>query len=139
MDITLFVKEMSRIFEDFSKGFALDPLSKRTDAAFEPKVNVSESEREIVVSAELPGMDDKDIDVSLRKNELTIQGEKKEEKKSYSRMESLYGPFKRTILLPCKVEDDKVEAHFKNGVLTITLPKAPEAIKEAKKINIKSG
>ena len=142
MDITLFIKEMSRVFEDFSKGFAPEPFGKRTDAAFKPKVNISESEKEIVVSAELPGMDDKDIDVSLSKNELTIQGEKKEEKKSYTRMESSYGSFKRTLLLPCKVEDDKVEAQFKNGVLTITLPKAPEAIeaiKETKKVNIKSG
>jgi len=74
------------------------------------------------------------------KNELTIQGEKKEEKeKSYYRMERSYGSFKRTLPLPCEVEDDKVEAQFKKGVLTITLPKASEAIKETKKIDIKSG
>ncbi len=140
---TLFRKDMNRVFEDFLKGFALEPFGKRTGAAFEPKVNVSESEKEIVVSAELPGMDDKDIDVSLSKNELTIQGEKKEEKEekkeSYYSMERSYGSFKRTLPLPCKVEDDKVEAQFKNGVLTITLPKAPEAIKETKKIDVKSG
>lgn len=136
------IKEMNRLFEDFLKGFALEPFGKRTGAAFEPKVNVSEREKEIVVSAELPGMDDKDIDVSLRKNELTIQGEKKEEKEekeSYHRMERSYGSFKKTLPLPCEVEDDKVEAQFKNGVLTITLPKAAEAIKGTKKINVKSG
>ena len=134
------IKEMNRVFENFLKVFALEPFGKRTGAAFEPKVNVSESEKEIVVSAELPGMDDKDIDVSLSKNELTIQGEKKEEKEeSYYRMERPYGSFKRTLPLPCEVEADKVEAQFKNGVLTITLPKTPEAIKETKKIKVKSG
>ena len=91
------IKEMNRLFEDFLKGFALEPFGKRPGAAFEPKVNVSEREKELLVSAELPGMDDKDIDVSLRKNELTIQGEKKEEKEekeSYHRMERSYGSFK---------------------------------------------
>lgn len=141
--LNLFRKEMTRVFEDFSKGFALEPFGRRTEAAFEPKVNVCEGEKEIVVSAELPGMDDKDIDVSLSKNELTIKGEKKEEKEekkeNYYRMERSYGSFKRTLPLPCEVEDDKVEAQFKNGVLNITLPKAAEAIKETKKIDIKSG
>jgi HSP20 family protein len=138
---TLFIKKMNRFFKDFSKGFALEPFGKRT-AVFEPKVNISENEKEIVVSAELPGIDNKDIDVSLSKNELTIQGEKKEEKeeekKSYYRMERSYGSFKRTLPLPCEVKDDKVEAQFKNGVLIITLPKEAEAIKETKKINVKS-
>jgi HSP20 family protein len=140
--LTLFIKKMNRVFKDFSKGFALEPFGKRTGAAFEPKVNISESEKEVVVSAELPGIDGKDIDVSLSKDELTIQGEKREEKeeekKSYYRMERLYGSFKRTLPLPCEVKDDKVEAQFKNGVLIITLPKEAEAIKEAKKITVKS-
>ena len=134
------IKEMSRVFQDFLKLFELEPIGKRTGAAFQPKVNVSESEKEVVVSAELPGMDGKDIDVYLRKNELTIQGEKKEKteekEESYYRMERSYGSFKRTLPLPCEVEDDKIDAQFKNGVLTITLPKPAEVIK---KIDVKSG
>jgi HSP20 family protein len=136
-------KEMNRLFEDFSRGFELEPFGRRIRAAFEPKVNVSESEKEIKVSAELPGMDDKDINISLSENELTIKGEKKEEKEekkeNYYHMERSYGSFSRTLPLPCKVESDKVEAQFKKGVLTITLPKAAEAIKETKKIEVKSG
>ena len=136
------LKEMNRLFEDFSRRFELEPFGRKTRAAFEPKVNVTESEKEIKVSAELPGMDDKDIDISLSENELTIKGEKKEEKEekkeNYYHMERSYGSFSRTLPLPCKVESDKVEAQFKKGVLTITLPKAAEAIKETKKIEVKS-
>jgi HSP20 family protein len=136
-------KEMNRLFEDFSRGLELEPFGKRAKTVFEPKINVAESETEIKVSAELPGMDDKDIDVSLSENELTIKGEKKEEKeekeKNYYHMERSYGAFSRTLPLPCKVKSDKVDAQFNKGVLTITLPKAAEAIKETKKIEIKSG
>jgi HSP20 family protein len=137
------LKKMNKLFEDFSRGFELEPFGKKTGAAFEPKVNVSESEREIKVSAELPGLDDKDIDVSLSENELTIKGEKKEgkeeKKENYYHMERSYGAFSRTLPLPCKVESDKVQAQFSKGVLTITLPKSAEAIKETKKIEVKTG
>lgn len=138
-----FKKEMNRLFEDFSRGFEIEPFGRKTRAVFEPKVNVSETDKEIKVSTELPGLDDKDIDISLSENELTIKGEKKEEKEekkeNYYHMERSYGAFSRTLPLPCKVESDKVDAQFKKGVLTITLPKAAEAIKETKKIEVKSG
>jgi HSP20 family protein len=134
---TLLRKEMNKVFEDFSQGFKLEPFGQRLVAGFQPKVNISESDKKITISAELPGMDDKDIDVSLSRNELTIKGEKKEEKEvkkeNYYHMERSYGSFHRTLSLPCEVEDDKVDAQFKNGVLTINLPKAAEAIKETKK------
>jgi HSP20 family protein len=140
---TLLKKEMNRVFEDFSQGFPLDPFSRKMGEGFQPKVNISESDKEITVSAELPGMDDKDIDVSLSKNELTIKGEKKEEKEekkeNFYHMERTYGSFQRTLPLPSEVEDNKAEANFKNGVLTIKLPKAPHAIKETKKIEVKTG
>jgi HSP20 family protein len=134
------LKRMNRLFEDFSRGVDLEPSARRT-GAFEPRVNVAESDREIKVSAELPGIDEKDIDISLSENELTIKGEKKEEKEekkeNYYRMERSYGSFSRVIPLPCKVDSDKVEAQFKKGVLNITLPKSPEAVKESKKIEVK--
>jgi HSP20 family protein len=136
------LKEMNKVFGEFSQGLPLEPFGRKAEAGFQPKVNISESDKEITVSAELPGMDDKDINVSLRKNELTIKGEKKEEKEEekehYYHMERTYGSFQRTIPLPYEVEDDKVEANFKNGVLTITLPKASHAIKETKKIEVKT-
>lgn len=137
------LKEMNKVFGEFSQGLPLEPFDRKAETGFQPKVNISESDKEITVSAELPGMDDKDINVSLRKNELTIKGEKKEEKEEekehYYHMERTYGSFQRTIPLPYEVEDDKVEANFKNGVLTITLPKASHAIKETKKIEVKTG
>jgi HSP20 family protein len=102
---------------------------------------VSETDKEIKVSAELPGMDDKDIDVSLTRDALTIKGEKKEEKedkgKDYYKMERSYGSFTRSIPLPVEVDTDKVQATFKKGVLEITLPKTAKAIQETKKIPIK--
>ena len=97
---------------------------------------------EIKVSAELPGMDEKDIDVSLTRDTLTIKGEKKEEKedtgKDYYKMERSYGSFTRSIPLPVEVDTDKVQATFKKGVLEITLPKTAKAIQETKKVPVKA-
>jgi HSP20 family protein len=96
-----------------------------------PAVDVYEDENKVVVKAELPGMTDKDIDVNILNNTLTIKGEKKkeEEKKeqSYYRLESSYGVFQRSITLPSHVAADKVKASFKNGILEIELPKKEEA------------
>lgn len=138
---TFFRDEINRLFDNFFKGFDIEPFERRF-ATFSPSIDISETDKEIIISAELPGMEDKDIDVSLSKDTLTIKGEKKEEKeekaKNYYRMERSYGSFCRTIPLPAEIDADKVEAEFKKGVLTIKLPKTPEAIKETKKIQIKS-
>jgi HSP20 family protein len=87
-------------------------------------------------------MNDKDIDVSLTKDSLTIKGEKKEEKedkgKNYYRMERSFGSFTRTVPLPAEVDTEKAKADFVKGVLTVTLPKTPKAIKDTKKIPIKA-
>ena len=87
-------------------------------------------------------MDEKDIDVSLTRETLTIKGEKKEEKedkgKDYYKMERSYGSFTRSIPLPVEVDTDKVQATFKKGVLEITLPKTAKAIQETKKVPVKS-
>jgi HSP20 family protein len=133
-------REMDSLFDNFFRGFDMEPFESRM-AAFNPKVDVTENDKEIKISAELPGMDEKDIDVSLQKDMLTIKGEKKEEKedkgKDYYRMERSYGSFSRTIPLPVEVETDKVEAKFKKGVLSITLPKIEKAVVETKKISVK--
>lgn len=138
---SLLRREMDSLFDNFFRGFDLEPFESRM-GAFSPKVDVTENDKEIKISAELPGLEEKDIDVSLQKDMLTIKGEKKEEKedkgKDYYRMERSYGSFSRTIPLPVEVETDKVEAKFKKGVLSITLPKTAKAVAQTKKIAVKA-
>jgi HSP20 family protein len=134
-------QEMNSLFDNFFSGFAPEPFETRL-GAFSPRVDIAETDKEIKVTAELPGMDDKDIDVALTKDMLTIKGEKKEEKeekgKNYYRMERSYGSFSRSIPLPSEIDTNKVKADFKKGILTVTLPKTPQAIKETKKIQVKA-
>jgi HSP20 family protein len=137
-----FQNEMNRLFDHFfTDPFDLAPLATRMPD-FPPRVDVSETDTEIKVTAELPGMDEKDITVSLDHDALVISGEKKsdiEEKgKSFHRVERSYGSFQRVIPLDAEVEGDKVGAEFKKGVLTVTLPKPVSTVKAAKKINIKT-
>ncbi|HBH62546.1 MAG TPA: molecular chaperone [Nitrospiraceae bacterium] len=133
-------REMDSLFDNFFRGFDIEPFEGRM-GVFSPRVDVTENDKEIKISAELPGMDEKDIDVSLQNDMLVIKGEKKEEKedkgKDYYRMERSYGSFTRTIPLPVEVETDKVEAKFKKGVLSIRLPKTAKAVDETKKIAVK--
>ena len=134
-------REMNRLFEEFHRGFDLEPFSEEFGADWMPRVNVSESDKEICVSAELPGMDEKDIDVSLSGDTLTVKGEKKAEKEekgeNWHRTERTFGSFRRDIVLPAAVEAERTEAKFSKGVLTITIPKSREAQQETKKIAIK--
>ncbi|NIP28100.1 MAG: Hsp20/alpha crystallin family protein [Phycisphaerae bacterium] len=134
-------RRVNRLFDEFVDEFGLRPFTER-GVEFYPSVDITENEREIKVSAELPGLSEDDIDVSLTHNLLTIRGEKKAERKdegeNYYRLERSYGAFQRSIPLPVEVEADKVEATFKNGVLTITLPKSAEAQQRTKKITVKS-
>jgi HSP20 family protein len=135
--------EMNRMFDRFFTDpfdLALSDRDLMTD--FNPKVDVSETEKEVRVVAELPGMDEKDIQLSLEHEALVISGEKKSESeekgKNFHRVERSFGSFSRVIALPSEVEADKVEAEFKKGVLTVTLPKPASAIKQSKKIQIKA-
>jgi len=141
--LTLFERDMNRMFDDFFGGFGLAP-SEFWDtgwSAFSPQVDIVDNEKEVKISVELPGLDEKDIEVSLSRDTLTISGEKRQEKedkgKNYYRMERSYGSFRRTVALPCEVNAEQVEATFKNGVLTIILPKIIEA-GECKRIEVKS-
>lgn len=140
-------KEVDRLFEDFGDDFWRRPF--RSLAQFEPKklaaapaVDVAETEKAYEITAELPGLDEKNIEVNVANGGLTIKGEKKEEKeeknKGYYVSERRYGSFERYFGLPEDVEADKIEATFKNGVLKVTLPKTAEAQKPAKKIEVKS-
>ncbi len=136
-----FRQEMDRLVEDFFGRFETQPFARRAET-FTPHMDVVDSEKEIKVSAELPGMDEKDIDVSITREALTIRGEKKEEKeeqgKDYYRSERSFGSFTRTIALPVDIETEKATASFKKGVLTVRLPKSKQTIEETKKITIKA-
>ena len=134
-------REMNRMFDDFFQDFDLSPTAGgRGISAFTPAVDVREDEKEVIIKAELPGMEEKDIEVSLADNGLTITGEKKEEKeengKGYVRREARYGSFRRIIPLPEGLNQEKVEAAFKKGVLTVTIPRLEEA--KAKKVAVKT-
>jgi len=137
-------RTVNRVFDNFFEGFSLSSFGSLEDRmrSFTPRVDISESDKEFQVTAELPGMDEKNLDISLANSVLTLKGEKKEEKedkrKDYYRMERSYGMFRRTIPLPEGVDLEKVEASFREGVLTVTLPKMVEAQKERKRIPIKA-
>ncbi|MHC2582306.1 HSP20 family molecular chaperone IbpA [Bradyrhizobium diazoefficiens] len=107
-----------------------------------PAVDVTESDKAYEITAELPGMDEKDIEVNVANDGLIIKGEKKfereEKQKDYYVSERRYGSFERHFGLPKDVEADKIEASFRNGVLKVTLPKTAEAQKPAKKIEVKA-
>lgn len=126
------------VFDRFFDDFRLPRLWK-DDQAWMPVFDMSETDQEVIVKVEVPGMDSKDIDLSLSKDYLTISGEKKheekEEKENYHRTERRYGAFCRNIALPVDVDPDKVDATYKDGVLKITLPKAEYT--KTKKIEIK--
>jgi HSP20 family protein len=142
--VTAIQNEMNHMFDQFfDDPFTLhrfSPVKNMTD--FMPRVDVSETDNAMHVTAELPGMEEKDIQISLEDETLVISGEKKndlEEKgKNYHRVERTYGSFQRMISLVSEVQADQVEAVFKNGVLTVTLPKTPAAAKQSRKIAIKS-
>jgi HSP20 family protein len=136
-------REMNRLFDDFSRGFDVAPFSAvGRFGTFMPSVDVKEDDREITVKAELPGMDEKDIEVLLADNVLTVKGEKKEEteekEKDYYHMERSYGSFKRVIPLPAGIDAKNISADFKNGVLTVRLPKTEEAAVKGQKIPVKA-
>jgi HSP20 family protein len=133
-------REMNRLFDDVFRGFDLSPLGsgRLIDGAMAwPNLEVSETDREVKVTAELPGLEEKDIEVELANGVLAIRGEKKTETEDKDRLfsERYYGRFERRIPVD-EVEQDKVSASFKNGVLTVTLPKSPAAQQKVKRIAI---
>lgn len=137
--------EMNRLFEDFWPDFEMPALAGGNGglaAGVAPRVDVSETEKEIQVTAELPGLEEKDVEVTYADGMLTIAGERKTEKeekdeeKKYYVKERSYGSFRRVFALGEDVEEDKIKAEFKNGVLTVVLPKAKEAVAKTKRIPI---
>ena len=138
---TLF-REVQKTFEDFSRR---TPFARFNSDMLTPKIDVAESKDGIDVMAELPGVDEKDIDVRLANRVLTVRGEKKTERdeqdkdKNWHIVERSYGSFSRQIPLAFDPDPAKVEAKFNNGVLRIHLQKPPEAVSIQQKIEIKKG
>jgi HSP20 family protein len=144
-------REVDRLFDDFAVGFPtrgrlfdIEPWFRHGAAlvGMAPAIDVVEKDKAFELTAELPGLDEKNIEITVSDNRLTIKGEKKEEKeekeKNYYLSERRYGAFQRSFELPAGVDVEKIDAQFGKGVLTVTLPKTPEAQKKQRKISVKA-
>jgi len=135
---------MNQLFEDFWRDFGLwHRPGTQALGAFSPHVDVSETDDEVRVRAELPGMSEQDVDVTVANGVLTIQGEKRtestEEREGVQYSECSYGSFHRDIPLSGDLQEDKAQASFKDGVLTVTLPRSPEAKARTRRIEVQHG
>ena len=135
-----FRREMDRMFERFFDGFPIHSGNGSRNVT--PAVDIDETEKEMVITAELPGVSDKDVEVSLAGDVLTIKGEKKAEKEEKrgdtTYVERQFGSFARSVRLPFEVKDEQIDAKFKDGVLTIHLPKPADMQKAVRRIEVKA-
>jgi HSP20 family protein len=133
--LDLFRRQMDGLFEDFFGEWSLAGRA----GSFVPRIDVSEDEKHVVVRAELPGVDQNEVEVSLSGGRLVISGEKKsgreEQKRNYHLVERSYGSFSRAVDLGDAVDSERAAASYKDGVLTVTVPKAEAA--KPKKISVK--
>ncbi len=131
--------EMNRVFERFFGPGTLDDDGLSAHSMV-PEVDITEREDSYILKADLPGVSKDDVKITLRENMLTIRGEKKKEKEEKQRnsfrSERMYGTFERTFTLPSMVRDEKIQANFKDGVLTVEIPKSEEV--KPKEIPVKS-
>lgn len=133
---------MNRLFDDIFRGFGSNLPAFNGTSAFSggwPSVEISNGENEIKVTTEVPGIEEKDIEVLLDDSVLTLKGEKSSETEDKDRQfsERYYGRFERRITIGYEIDEEKIDARFRNGLLTITLPKAAKAQSQAKRIAIK--
>lgn len=142
--IVAFQDEMNKLFSDFFGELSLPNWSRLAGEqalTLSPAMDVTENDREFKVTAELPGMEPKDVLINASEGYVTIKGEKKEEKKEeregYFRQERSFGSFQRVVALPDTANLDKAEANFKNGVLTLSIPKKAGTQSKERKIEIK--
>lgn len=137
-------REMNELFSDFFTGapFRRFDLAHWPGGFVSPDIDVSETDKSFKVTAELPGMDEKDIEVSVSDGVLSVKGEKKAEKEekgeTFHRLERSYGSFQRSLSLPTGVDEGKITASFDKGVLSVTVPKTAKAAAAKKKIAVKS-
>jgi HSP20 family protein len=128
-------REMNRLFDDVFRGFDVTPFERTIGW---PNIEVSDTDKEMKVTAELPGLDEEDVELELANGVLAIKGEKKTETEDKDRLfsERYYGRFERRIPVE-DIDEEKVSASFRNGVLTVTLPKTAQAQRQVKRIAIK--
>jgi len=137
-------RDMNRLFDDMWRSFEMPMTSLGRSwpmAGNWPHLEISATDTEVRVTAEIPGLDEKDLEILLEDNVLTLRGEKRAENadKAHHFSERFYGRFERQIPLGTEVEEDRVTASFRNGVLTVTLPKTERAQSRAKRIAINNG
>ena len=136
--------EMDRMFGHFFREWSAPRLGFLTGRNGEmvPSLDLSETDETVQIVLDVPGMKEKDIDVTVNEHSLSVKGhrqsETEEKKASYSRIERSFGEFQRTISLPCEIDQDHVDAQLKDGVLTVTLHKSAKAMEKEKKIPIKA-
>ena len=139
--LIVFRRELDRMFDDFFKSFGGGQVSSSGWQTIAPAIDLTETDKELIVTAELPGLDEKDIEVKVSNQTLTIRGEKKEDReekeKDYHLSERRYGSFQRSFRLPEGIDEDGIGARFAKGVLTVTLPKTTQAQTGTKKIDVK--
>ena len=137
-------RDLDQLFEDFSRGFPLlglqESVTQGRGGLLLPRLDIAESKNHYTITVEMPGIDEKDIELTLEERTLTIRGEKKSEKEDsdnqYHRVERSYGRFQRVLSLPTDADEDNITAKFKNGILTLTVSKNPKAISSERKIKI---
>lgn len=136
--------EMDRVFERFENGWSRFPSALWRGNGRDvmvPELDVHDDGKQLLIEADLPGVAEKDVAVTLANGTLTIKGEKKSEredkKDNFYMSERSYGAFERTLRLPEAIDESAIEARFENGVLKVTAPKKPEAVKAEKRIEIK--
>ena len=133
-------REIDRLFDDFTRGFPTFASVGNGKSDLLPSMDVTETDKAIEITAELPGLEEKDVQINLADNLLTIRGEKKAEKeekdKNYRLVERSYGSFERTLQLPDGVNTDAIQASIAKGVLKVTVPKPAPA--QSKKIDVKA-
>ncbi len=131
-------REMDKLFGDVLKNSG----EISTSADWTPRVNIAETEKDFQISAELPGIEEKDVEVTLHDGVLTIKGQRQSEAeqkdKNFHRIESFYGSFERSFALPDNIAEDKVDAKFKNGLLTVIVGKMEQVKPQPKKIQVKA-
>jgi HSP20 family protein len=144
-----FHQDIDRLFEQAFRGFDLSPFGfnrslwpRMTDGTLRPTLDLGATDKEYSVSVEVPGVDEKDVKVEIANDTLTIRGEKKQEKeekdKDYYRMERSYGSFQRVLSLPEDADQEGVSATFKNGVLTVTMPRKAASQANVRRIEIQN-
>jgi HSP20 family protein len=136
-------REMDRMFNEFSRDWAV-PTTNGGAGILSPNVNVAETEKGLEITADMPGVDPKNIALDLADGVLTLRAarteekEEKDEKKQYHLVERSYGTFLRRFALPFEADEEKIEAGFDNGVLKVFVPRSAAAAKQAKKIEVKA-